>query len=529
MPLLSFSQKNHAWKSGNFSAPWDTPSLSIFEHITALQAQDEDPNKSDLPDEERLNADNSIRFVYGALNSLLVGDSDGDPKDVVNSIRQVLKNPSSANIKKFYHLLQNDGAIGVVDGAISLISQNSPDSDRFRMFFEWLARSSPDRGPVKFAIAMLGILQGDTFKDMFLAFGTHEEFTKFAAVALTNSLPTDEAHQAQVRLAHTVEGWGRVDLVERLAPDGDAKFRHWLVREGFKNTIMYEYLACIAARDGRLLEQLTADNAKSDDALLDGAADIFIALVAGGPAEDMSDYPDGVTAAFRWFDLVKNQPGTLLRASAAKTLRTYCKGQQGEHTWSSEIVEKINEYTTRYLEKDEISVLTLQHLKAGSGSEYWLAKELAPALGIDPWPTVFDLQISNTGQDYWYDLMRTDDPERIDRVVALALEQLPLDSIATGPAKELGLGPEWRHHSALDFIVQDLGRFPGKGWPLVVASLHSPVTRNRNMAAKALDGWPKASWPADALQLIRQAIRDEPDTDLKARLEKLLGPSQDHN
>jgi hypothetical protein len=93
--------------------------------------------------------------------------------------------------------------------------------------------------------------------------------------------------------------------------------------------------------------------------------------------------------------------------------------------------------------------------------------------------------------DYWYFVMQTDALERIDRVVALAEERLPLEQIATGPADELGLGPKFEHHSALDFVLQDLSRFPGKGWPLVRAALRSPVVRNRNMAVRALAAWGK--------------------------------------
>ncbi len=102
---------------------------------------------------------------------------------------------------------------------------------------------------------------------------------------------------------------------------------------------------------------------------------------------------------------------------------------------------------------------------------------------------------------------------------ALALAQLPLEDIATGPADGMGLGEEWCHHSALDFSVPDLMHFPGKGWPLIAASLQSPVVRNRNMAAKALEGWQKSDWPSEALPLVSQAIGDEPDNDLKSRLQ----------
>jgi hypothetical protein len=114
--------------------------------------------------------------------------------------------------------------------------------------------------------------------------------------------------------------------------------------------------------------------------------------------------------------------------------------------------------------------------------------------------------------------MQTADPGRIDRVLALAESAIPLDQIATGPGTELGLG-----HSALDFIMQELGRFPGKGWALVRAALQSPVIRNRGMAIKVLAEWRRASWPAEAHDHVAEAAKREADAELKLGLERLLG------
>jgi hypothetical protein len=67
-------------------------------------------------------------------------------------------------------------------------------------------------------------------------------------------------------------------------------------------------------------------------------------------------------------------------------------------------------------------------------------------------------------------------PARIDRVVALAEQVLTLDAIATGPAREIGIGRAWASHRHLDFVLQDLRRWPGKGWPLIHAGMRSPVS-----------------------------------------------------
>jgi hypothetical protein len=103
-------------------------------------------------------------------------------------------------------------------------------------------------------------------------------------------------------------------------------------------------------------------------------------------------------------------------------------------------------------------------------------------------------------------------------VLAFASDVLPLDEIAVGPANELGIGPGYEAEQTLDWILQDLVRFPGYGWPLIKAGLQSRVTRNRNMALRAFLAWPREQWPADAFAILQQASRLEPNEEIRKRL-----------
>jgi hypothetical protein len=107
-------------------------------------------------------------------------------------------------------------------------------------------------------------------------------------------------------------------------------------------------------------------------------------------------------------------------------------------------------------------------------------------------------------------------------VLALAEELLPLAAIASGPADELGLRPQFSAHHALDFVVQALRDLPGRGWRLVRAALASPVVRNRNMAIQALAAWGRERWPVDAEDVLREALGREPRADVRAAIEETL-------
>jgi hypothetical protein len=60
----------------------------------------------------------------------------------------------------------------------------------------------------------------------------------------------------------------------------------------------------------------------------------------------------------------------------------------------------------------------------------------------------------------WYRLLQQTQEDQIEEVLSFAEQAIPLAQIASGPADALGLGEKYAAHSALDWILQDLKRFP---------------------------------------------------------------------
>ena len=93
---------------------------------------------------------------------------------------------------------------------------------------------------------------------------------------------------------------------------------------------MNEYLAHLAATTGDLHGALATPDV--DDSLLDGAGDILDALCAvGGPAKDITDYPDGPATIDRYLTLVGHVDPTSTGwqascGSASSSLRTDAAG-----------------------------------------------------------------------------------------------------------------------------------------------------------------------------------------------------------
>jgi len=378
---------------------------------------------------------------------------------------------------------------------------------------------------VKFGLALIGLVGEPEDLDILKILGKNEEFTLYAAVAMDHV--ATEREQALWELAKSVRNWGRIQTVERLKETQNAEIQAWMLREGFRNGVMDEYLACICARAGRLHEALKQQFV--DDALLDGAADIIHALITGGPAEGIDDYQQSLevceayvnhvwsrrelrlrhflsVARFQWFlsqpdgwDERERSGWTVSRRTA---LRATCDEILGWETWRSQI---------------------RQALASSDEQAFYQGDTAAASLGIDTWEIHFSrVKAAPLTSSSWFRLMQQTDDSRISKVVSFAEAVLPLDQIETGPADAMGLGPDFRPHQALGWVLQDLRRFPGNGWRLIRAGLHSPAVRNRNMAINALALWQREAWPADATALVLKAHELEPVDSVKRRLQDLL-------
>jgi len=76
--------------------------------------------------------------------------------------------------------------------------------------------------------------------------------------------------------------------------------------------------------------------------------------------------------------------------------------------------------------------------------------------------------------------------------------------------------------SAAEFVLQDLKRFPGKGWDLIKIGLCGRVIRMRNMAINALRDLGKEAWLSEAMEELRLATEREPDDEVRQRMRDLV-------
>lgn len=528
--MLSIFKKK-IWPPRKQNPPWGNAS-SIYTHIATHIDPEKPTGLSEggyiLPDEPTPDP-SRISFGPGAMDGIMrhhgsAGSQDQLVAELYAALKHATENASESNIAALYSLIKDGSVLGVIDALIEKIQlEGALDARRLYEIVYWFATQAADREPVKFSIAMLGLFQEHDDPEIFLTLGRHDEFTLYAAVAIAAN--GSYGDKVLWRLAKASEGWGRINTVERLASTTDSQVKDWLIREGYKNDVMYEYLACICARAGDLHLALDAD--RIDDELFASAVEIVETLLAGdgGPAEGLYDYEHGCAAVSALLEHGVDKFASASHYSFLLALKERLDLHQSgaeklEQDWSDDAVYRISARLDDLLAKDRWEMAISKALETGDRRQFSEASRVCQKFGIDPWPYFYSR--TEAGEEYWWDLMRISEADRIDKVLELGLKRIPLDEIATGPSDELGLGPRYLAHSALDFILQDLGKFPGKGWPFVAAGLFSPVLRNRHMALRALSDWGRNNWPEEAMATLVLLQEVETDDDIRVNLEKIL-------
>lgn len=103
----------------------------------------------------------------------------------------------------------------------------------------------------------------------------------------------------------------------------------------------------------------------------------------------------------------------------------------------------------------------------------------------------------------------------------MAEQMLPFEAIATGPARDLGVGPGQEASHCFDMILQRLRDFPGEGESAIALGLVCRVTRARNMAIRAVEAWPLEARPPALVDALRQMAWSDPDSSVKKRARRV--------
>jgi len=513
------------WSLEGITPPWG--------ELKSIYQQFREGILDPLPDEAGVAKKSGLSWVGGAMDGVFGHHVRAENKqtrifEIVSAVQSLQQKATTEALRKLYELLFDEPIVNCIDSVLEQLTNKSSSINESRLLAigRYFATRAGHREVVKFGLALMGVFGTRNDTEIMETLGKSDEFALFGAVGLARL--SNYPERALWDLARNVKGWGRIQIVERLKDTSDREIQNWMLREGFQNEIMHEYLACICARTGRLHEVL--HQKQVDAQLLDGAAGIISALVpGGGPAEGIDDYDHAAEACENYLNIVWTRSDLSLKHFlAVAKLRIFLSEPDGwEKRYCSGWME-LGRQTMQSLSSDIIRREDWRRrIESALGNadegEFYEGDEAAQVLSMDTWSIHFlRVKTAPLTSQSWYRLMQQTDENRIDQVLAFAESILPFGEIETGPSDELGLGPSFRAHATLDWLLQDLKRFPGRGWRLIRAGLSSPVVRNRNMAIRALAAWPLETWTGEMHSFVRDVYDIEPQERVRKSLEKLL-------
>lgn len=264
----------------------------------------------------------ALRYAQGPLENLPLPDSDGvadnglawsmqpDPgrlsyNALTRAVANVLRTPARPQMYRLYEQLMKPGFLYEKEiAALEFYDHPGIAPEPLTALAKFLIFNAPDRYPIIWALSWLSLCRDPEIEEIVGFLGQHEAFVKTAARLLKKHAGNPD--RALWSLAKKHYGAGRIATVRKIRWPDDPAIKSWLLREGFRSTSGSEHLALQAARMGDLLSALR--DPVPDQALIDGATDIFLAFVEPALNDGWYLYADGQEAFACWLDHVGTAP-----------------------------------------------------------------------------------------------------------------------------------------------------------------------------------------------------------------------------
>lgn len=490
-----------------------------------------------LPDDAVFFSGFSFGFIGGAFEGIMPSEKVTEKgelrkaKKILKTVHSFANRPSIRTQEAMCKALKARYSTSYLQPVIEGLRVPNEKLAAFYDGIKELVLSSPDRNITKYGLYFMCLGNVDKDKDVLINLAKHDEFTIHAIRAIL--LGFNEPNEVIFSIARQVDGWGKISAVEYLEPETE-EIRYWLLRFGCANNIMDNYLAMICAEKGRLLEALQAP--QIDRELFVGAGVILKALIEDtGPAESIQDYQDGSAVVRLYLEHAVNmcvQIDDLLTVLAIYDLLRrddILTDEMRAKGWTPAIIDSCAPVCEGIVRDPKWLDLVWEAVKSEDRFNNFKGRAAARKLGIDIWGYTFNRlhDIPNGDMNFekdacYFELADTSDPARFQKLVDFAQTDLPLDKIACGPGTEMGLGDNYRDHTCLDTILQNLSNREGVGVKLIETGLWSKVVRNRNLALSVLETWYKRSYSATIVSRLKALKKSEPDKHVKKRVKQLL-------
>ncbi|MCL2812813.1 MAG: hypothetical protein FWD25_13115 [Clostridia bacterium] len=435
-------------------------------------------------------APNQIGYMPGAIDGIGVyhmgsANKERVTKKVSSLLKKYFKTNKERYISKIEEVLSDSRAIFVIDPVLENIhnSHKRINLDSVLSSGVNLAKTSGNIEIIKIAIGLLGLLElsgNEDAREIIATLGLYEDFTLYAVVAAAK---WPNGNDIIFKIAQKVTGWGKIHAVERLEPEND-EIREWILRNGCSNDIMDAYLGLTCAVKGDLISSLRQN--ALDDKLFNSVAIIIEALLDEGPASGISEYEHAKEALELYMCHAQEHVDSVVHLWHMLNLRNWAKS--AEVDYKDKILAQCNVIIDKFDWKEKIVKMIEQPADDFNLS---CACNAASRLDVDVSTELFALVKKDPLKYSWHMVQLLKNLNIATEIIDLCETILPLDNMAEGMGDYLFSDKLNQEHQCLAFVLPELAAYPMQGIKLIQTGLNSRVTRDRNMACRALSGWVK--------------------------------------
>ncbi|MBQ8039371.1 MAG: hypothetical protein IJ274_05815, partial [Lachnospiraceae bacterium] len=458
--------------------------LSIFTRI-----EKQVRNRGELPDdfeaEERVYADNELRFAPGAMEGILGHHSAG--KQTVDGFMELLKQYLSLPEDKAMCLFEQKQCDKIQVATIrkAILQEILDDKEQYeakRLYkLGWYFAENGTRcNTVKLGLTLLALFDlSDNERLCYVLqnLGYCEEFTDYV---LMNTYEWTEKKKQDFyfELAQKLKGWGKIDVVEMLEADTEEK-KTWILSHGCRNSVMYYYLGLVCAVKGELYERLKRGTLTEEE--FSGATDIVEGLLEEGPCAGMSVLDKAAEITMLYLEEAGRHLINMDLFTILHDIAVYFSGEDNEIEGKEVVAGKA---------RTMIDSVDIEGLVCGNLAEKTHdCIRMARAYCVDVTEQVLNLIKSDFEKYYTYSYYLFMENKYVEELMDICDKMIKMELYPRHMGDSLGLGNLGAGVYQLDMLVQYLARYPLMGKKLIEISIYSPITRWRNMAAKALKGW----------------------------------------
>ena len=443
-----------------------------------------------LPDdfvaEEKTYKENELRFAPGALEGIFGHHMSDEVKEC--DFAQIIKDYLSMKPEEALQIFEQEQVKNYKVASIRQSLQNSIyehredyDAEKLAGLAVCFTEYGTKTETVKLGLSLLALFHvadKPSICEMIATLGYCEEFTDYVIMNSRN-WAEDRQQELYFELAKKLKGWGKINAVEMMQADTEEK-KKWLLCHGCKNDVMYAYLGYECAMKCDLYERLQKGNFSDEE--FQGASDIMSGLLDEGPCEGMSALEHPIELTLLYLEECKKHNWDAEQVALLTDIATYFRGSKIENSPSIEpmVIEvlgllDIHTYIVENIEKNTHECM-----------------RIAKMYDIDMSQHLIRLMKMDFAKYYNFCYYLFTNHQSVDEFLTLCDREIAYEQYPNKMGDDLGLGPV-QGGIKLDLIVQHLDKHFGKGREMIKVCIQSPITRWRNMAAKAMFGWVRES------------------------------------